>query len=87
VSATDASQPFGGWDDALRAELEANTANAVVGTALLLEDERARSWEPRVPPGGRVGFHRTGDAELVFTTIEFLDSANPPLPLATAPVW
>ena len=133
-----ATEPFGGWDEALRAELEANTANAAVGTALLLEDERARYWELRVQPGGRIGFHRhvldyvwtcvtgglavsrygdgttvpvayaagetrrlsfaagesmihdlenTGDAELVFTTIEFLDSANPPLPLATAPVW
>ena len=29
----------------------------------------------------------TGDAELVFTTIEYLDSANPPLPLATTAVW
>ena len=133
-----ATERFEGWDEALRAELEANTANAAVGTALLLEDERARYWELRVQPGGRIGFHRhvldyvwtcvtgglavshygdgttvqvsyaagetrrlsfddgesmihdlenTGDAELVFTTIEFLDSANPPLPLATAPVW
>jgi hypothetical protein len=60
VSATDASQPFAGWDDGLRAELEANTSNASVGTALLLP---------------------------VFTTIEYLDSANPPLPLATTAVW
>jgi hypothetical protein len=47
VSATDASQPFAGWDDG--------------------ED--------------------TGGAELVFTTIEYLDRANPPLPLATTAVW
>ena len=49
MSATDASQPFAGWDDGLRAELEANTSNAAV--------------------------------------LEYLDSANPPLPLATTAVW
>ena len=41
MSATDASQPFAGWHDGLRAELEANTSNAPVGTALLLEHERS----------------------------------------------
>ena len=45
----DASQPFAGWDDTLRAELDANTSNASV--------------------------------------LEYLDSANPPLPLATTAVW
>jgi hypothetical protein len=49
VSATDASQPFAGWDDGLRTELEANTSNASV--------------------------------------LEHLDSANPPLPLATTAAW
>jgi hypothetical protein len=38
-----ATEPFAGWDDALRAELDANTSNPAVGTTLLLEDERARS--------------------------------------------
>jgi hypothetical protein len=28
-------------------------------------------------------FENIGDNELVFTTVEFLDSANPPLPLPT----
>ena len=133
-----ATERFAGWDDGLRAKLEENTSNASVGTALLLENERARYWELHVPPGGRIGFYRhvldyvwacvtgglavsrygdgstvpvtsapgetrrlsfaagesmirdlenTGDAELVFRTIECLDSANPPLPLATTAVW
>ena len=41
MRATDASQPFAGWDDGLRAELEANTSNATVDNALVLNDERA----------------------------------------------
>ena len=37
-----ATEPFAGWDDALRAEPDANTSSPAVGTTLLLEDERAR---------------------------------------------
>jgi len=138
MSAAPAPEPFAGWSAVLRSELEANDVNAAVGTALLLEDERARHWELRLPPGDRIAFHRhvldyvwicvsgglavshygggstvpvtyaagetrrlsfaagesmihdlenTGDADLVFTTVEYLESANEPLPLTVGPVW
>jgi mannose-6-phosphate isomerase-like protein (cupin superfamily) len=131
-------EPFADWTEQLRAELERNDRNAQVGTTLLLEDDRARYWELRIPPGERVEFHRhvldyvwtcvsgglavshygdgatvhvtyapgetrrlsfgqgesmihdlenTGDDDLVFTTIEYLDSANEPLPVAAEPCW
>jgi hypothetical protein len=63
------SQPFVDWTPELRDELSANAANAAVGTRLLLEDEHARHWEIRLAPGE------------IFTTIEYLRSSNPPLPL------
>ena len=138
VTATTTPEPFAGWSEALRAELEANGRNGTVGTRLLLEDERARFWELRIPPGERLPFHRhvldyvwtcvsggsglshfgdgrtepvayavgetrrlsfgpgesmihdlenTGPADLVFTTVEYLDGANEPLPLAEEPAW
>jgi hypothetical protein len=131
-------EPFADWSAALRSELDANDANAEVGTALLLEDDRARYWELRIPPGDRVGFHRhvldyvwtcvsgglavshygdgstvhvtyaegetrrlsfaagesmihdlenTGEHDLVFTTVEYLESANEPLPVPVGPRW
>ena len=123
---------FADWSPELRGELETQTANPLVGTRLLLEDDHARVWEIRLAPGERLTFHRhvldyfwtcvsggdavsrdgqgatmarhyepsetralsfgegesmihdlvnAGTADLVFTTVEFLGSANEPLPL------
>ena len=123
---------FEDWTPALHAELGTHAANPLVGTRLLLEDERIRIWEIRLAPGERLAFHRhvldyfwtcvsggdaisrdgegntkgrrygvaetralsfgegesmihdlsnAGNADIVFTTVEFLDSANTPLPL------
>jgi hypothetical protein len=120
------------WPEALRLELGTHASNPLVGTRLLLEDERARVWEIRLAPGERLAFHRhvldyfwtcvsggeaisrdgegrvkrrrygvaetqalrfgegesmihdlvnAGTEDLVFTTVEFADSANRPLPL------
>jgi hypothetical protein len=152
-----AREPFADWSEDQRRELDSHTANPLVGTRLLLEDARVRVWEIRLPPGGRLAFHRhvldyvwtcvsggnaisrrlafhrhvldyvwtcvsggnaisrdaagntnrvdydvgetralsfdtgasmihdlenVGGAEIVFTTVEFLESANDPLPLA-----
>jgi hypothetical protein len=55
------------WTPALRAELEERTAT------------RSLSFGP-----GESMIHdleNTGDAELIFTTVEYLDSPNDPLPL------
>jgi beta-alanine degradation protein BauB len=123
---------FADWSPELLAELDTQMANPLVGTRLLLEDERSRVWEIRLAPGERLTFHRhvldyfwtcvsggdaisrdgkgttqarryevaetralsfgegesmihdlenAGSADIVFTTVEFLDSANEPLPL------
>jgi hypothetical protein len=54
------------WSPELRSELETHAADPLPGT--------------RLPPGGeRVD---AGTEDIVFTTAEFLDSANDPLPLA-----
>ncbi len=124
------------WPEALRLELGTHASNPLVGTRLLLEDERARVWEIRLAPGERLAFHRhvldyfwtcvsggeaisrdgagrvkrrrygvaetqalrfgegesmihdlvnAGTEDLVFTTVEFVDSANRPLPLSPGP--
>jgi quercetin dioxygenase-like cupin family protein len=51
-------EPFADWTPAQRSELESHGANPLVGTRLLLEDERARVWEIRLAPGERLAFHR-----------------------------
>jgi beta-alanine degradation protein BauB len=123
---------FEDWTPELHAELGTHAANPLVGTRLLLADERMRVWEIRLAPGERLAFHRhvldyfwtcvsggaaisrdgegntkgrrygvgetlalsfgegasmihdlsnAGTADIVFTTVEFLQSANAPLPL------
>ena len=123
---------FADWSPELQGELASHTANALVGTRLLREDERTRIWEIRLAPGERLAFHRhvldyfwtcvsggdaishdgegatkrrryevsetqalsfaegesmihdlvnAGTEDIVFTTVEFLDSANARLPL------
>ena len=127
---------FADWSPELRDELESHTANPLVGTRLLLENERTRIWEIRLAPGERLAFHRyvldyfwtcvsegeavshdgegntkgrrfevsearalsfaegdsmihdrvnAGGEDIVFTTVEFLDSANRALPLSDPP--
>ena len=119
-------------DIAAEFEREARNPNPCVGTELVSESDRVRVWMIRLPPRGRIGFHRhvldyfwtsvsggrgrqhvhdgttveytyapgetrhehygagelkvhdlenLEDREMVFMTIEFLDSANKPLAL------
>jgi hypothetical protein len=120
------------WPQHLRAELEANLHNGVVGSVLVSESPRVRVWHLHLPPGKRCNFHRhvldyfwsahnagrargyysdgrvvdvehhkgetrhfkfgageffvhsvenIGTSDLLFTTVEFLDSVNTPLPI------
>jgi hypothetical protein len=51
-------QLCGAFSESLRAELVANWNNRTVGSVLANEQERCFVWHLRVPPGGRVPFHR-----------------------------
>lgn len=123
---------YAGWSEQVKQDFRDNAFNGNVGGRLLGQTLRARIWEIRLQPGGRVGAHRhvldyfwtainagtsrqhtadgttrevryaagetrcyqfgpgeyllhdlenIGFTELVFTTVEFLDSANAPLDL------
>jgi len=84
------------WPSALRQEFEANRFNPCVGQVLLSETPRVRVWSLSLQPGARLPFHRhqleymihdlenIGDTVLAYTTVEFMDSANPPLPAPDA---
>lgn len=120
------------WPEWLRQDFEQHQLNGCVGSHLVSETDRVRVWSLRLPPGGRLPFHRhvlnyfwtavnpgrarshyhdgrvlepehragdtkhlhfgagefmihdlenIGDTDLVFTTVEFLDSPNAALPI------
>ncbi len=46
------------WPAHLRAELEANLHNGMVGSVLVSETDRVRVWHLHLPPGKRCNFHR-----------------------------
>src|SRR6267142_801371 len=83
------------WSAEVSAEFEREkkSPNGCVGKRLLSENERVRVWDIRLAPGetrheshakGHFKVHdleNTGPNELHFTTVEFLDSANEPLPV------
>ena|ERR1700712_4262475 len=127
-----AIRPGSDWPAAIQTELAAHDTRPLVGTKLLLANDRVRVWEIRLAPGERIGFHRhvldyfwtavtagtalshqgdgttvqasytagqtqyytygpgeykihdlenIGGTDLIFTTVEFLQSANPALPI------
>jgi beta-alanine degradation protein BauB len=131
-SATALVEPPADWPDWLRRDFSEHQVNGCVGNRLVSETDRVRVWSLRLPPGGRLPFHRhvlnyfwtaitpgrarshyqdgrvmepvhqagdtkhlhfgegefmihdlenIGDTDLVFTTVEFLDSPNAPLPV------
>ena len=123
---------FDRWPAGLRAEMEANRDNAIVGSTLVSETAKVRVWRLLIPAGRRCTFHRhvldyfwtchthgkargyyedgsitesvhfpgdtrhltyardehlvhsvenIGATDLLFTTVEYLRSANTPLPV------
>lgn len=60
---------FDGWPDRLKTEFTEHAQDGDVGSRLLSENDLH-------------DIENIGDTELVFTTVEHLDSANAPLPLA-----
>lgn len=120
------------WPAGMKAELDANLFNPVVGSTLVSETDKLRVWHLLIPPDKRCTFHRhvldyfwtchthgtargyyedgsitetvhfpgdtrhlhygrdehlvhsvenVGTTDLLFTTVEFLQSANAPLPV------
>jgi uncharacterized cupin superfamily protein len=52
------ARDFEGWSDELLEDFRRNAYNDQVGGRLLLETPRAKIWEIRLAPGGRLAAHR-----------------------------